>query len=313
MLDEQYRQGQVTEQTLTRCGFQADTDWDGTCAGSRPDGGSAEHMQRAKCLTHEHQVRLREEVRERAQAQKQKREADARMKAQNLVLLNQQCEGLLVNAVSAGILAPRMGAAYNPSVRDVGKASMLMFSEIKADMLTGFIFVRENASEKGKAPRCKKGTVEEATANLEPTLIRRAYDLRHSKPILRHLSNDGSDAASDARASSSLNAQRPVPAPLSVVCEPVYSASEWRLASSLLDDHQWADAVREELGEGVCVKGPTTAWARPKGVTLVPFVLHRKAYDVMVCFMMQYNRIASYALYNRIASYALYCIIKHTT
>lgn len=81
MLDEQYRQGQVTEQTLTRCGFQADTDWDGTCAGSRPDGGSAEHMQRAKCLTHEHQVRLREEVRERAQAQKQKREADARMKA----------------------------------------------------------------------------------------------------------------------------------------------------------------------------------------------------------------------------------------
>ena len=92
MLDEQYRQGQVTEQTLTRCGFQADTDWDGTCAGSRPDGGSAEHMQRAKCLTHEHQVRLREEVRERAQAQKQKREADARMKAQNLVLLNQQCE-----------------------------------------------------------------------------------------------------------------------------------------------------------------------------------------------------------------------------
>jgi hypothetical protein len=99
VLDEQYRQGQVTEQTLTRCGFQADTDWDGTCAGSRPDGGSAEHMQRAKCLTHEHQVRLREEVRERAQAQKQKREADARMKAQNLVLLNQQCEGLLVNAV----------------------------------------------------------------------------------------------------------------------------------------------------------------------------------------------------------------------
>ena len=95
--------------------------------------------------------------------------------------------------------------------------------------------------------------MEEATANLEPTLIRRAYDLRHSKPILRHLSNDGSDAASDARASSSLNAQRPVPAPLSVVCEPVYSASEWRLASSLLDDHQWADAVREELGEGVCV------------------------------------------------------------
>lgn len=31
---------------------------------------------------------------------------------------------------------------------------MLMFSKIKADMLTGFIFVRENASEKGKAPRC---------------------------------------------------------------------------------------------------------------------------------------------------------------
>ena len=40
--------------------------------------------------------------------------------------------------------------------------------------------------------------------------------------------------------------------------------------------------MREELGAGVCVEGPTTARARPKGATLVPFVLEHAPYDVMV-------------------------------
>ena len=278
LLDEQYKYGQVTDATLTRLGFQIDTRLDGSPAGCRPDGGYAEHMQRAKCLTHEHQVQLRDEVMQRAQAKKRKREDDARMKAVNFTNMNRECEKLLIKAVMQD--SPRVnhnGVCYNASARHVGLATLKMFSGLKSEHLTGFIYVRENETEHGKPPQLKKGKFELAEANTEPTLIRRAFDLRKQTPILRQAVVDAGNSAS----ATSSHAQPAPPIPVAVQLSPVYQAGERLMASDLLDDTKWTDAVREELGPGVCVKGPGTAWARPTGMRVVHFVLKRGWYELM--------------------------------
>ena len=56
LMDEQFKKGQITDTTFTRLGFQPDLTPDNVYAGDRPEGSLAEHMQRAKCLTHEAQV-----------------------------------------------------------------------------------------------------------------------------------------------------------------------------------------------------------------------------------------------------------------
>ena len=56
---------------------------------------------------------------------------------------------------------------------------------MRADRLVAFIFVRENENVRGKKCSFKKGTEAMAESGSEGTLIRRAWELRSSVPVMR--------------------------------------------------------------------------------------------------------------------------------
>ena len=253
LLDEQFEYGQVRDCTMEAMGLTCDTLPCGGDAGGRPWGARAEHMQRAKCLTHKSQQEMRIQVQREALSKKQARAEADQQKSLELTRLNVECEqAVLKLAVPATTPQPVFGPAYQPSSRDIAgalqTATVGHFSKMRSDRLAAFIFVRVNETVRGKKCMCKKGTEAQAEAGSPDTLIRRAWDVRCTMPVMRAPIREN-DAA-PTRARNAVSTSRPMLG---------YSAAQGKKASELLNDAAWVQAVHEELDCGVVAWQPAQA------------------------------------------------------
>jgi len=134
------------------------------------------------------------------------------------------------------------------------------------------VCAREHSCARGKKAACNKGTEAEARADSKPTLIRRAFDLRASKVLLRKPVGGGAGNAAGVGALSV-----PTAAPLTVYQKPCDRASD------RLKDGRWIQAVQAELGHGVRKQGNVVKWSKPNGeCRRLSLVLKRKPFHVMI-------------------------------
>jgi hypothetical protein len=164
------KNGHVHEELYDNLGFPMDQDVEGNPV-PKNQGISQEHRQRAKCLTHEHQVKLREKRLEAAMAAMNVRHVKKVKDFMDLLQMHDEC------VVELGKVAPLVD---EPSQLD-----LVHFSnhKIQVKHLKGYIHVRTwETVETPKGYKWKnKGNLQEAQAGID-CLILQAHKLR-SAPV----------------------------------------------------------------------------------------------------------------------------------
>ncbi|CAB9514787.1 expressed unknown protein [Seminavis robusta] len=172
--------GMVPESVFDELGYDMDKNPDGIEV-PKHQGISQEHRQRAKCLTHEAQVELRQAKMIAVEAALTRKFSECLTKHKTLSDLNKECEAKLQELVNdpQGLLGP-----VEPTLEN--------FGSITAPRLKAFIHVRTfptYTTDKGPKDWTgwpKKSSAAEA-ANGDRCLVRLAYDCRDKPCIMQKL------------------------------------------------------------------------------------------------------------------------------
>jgi hypothetical protein len=165
--------GHVPEDIYDKLEFPMDQDVEGNPI-PKNQGISQEHRQRAKCLTHRNQVKLREKRLESAMAAMNIRHAEKVQAFQNLVQMHDECVTELKKLA--------------PEVEEASQLELVHFShhKIQVKHLKGYIHARSwETVEKPKNHQWKnKGNLQQAQAGID-CLILQAHKLRSASLKLK--------------------------------------------------------------------------------------------------------------------------------
>jgi hypothetical protein len=217
LFEYQFMHGHVPDDKFDEFGFPQDEDPNGKKV-RREATLSQETHQRAKCLSHKHQVELRSLRRSEVEAVSKRKKAVVDNRVMKHLNVNVQCQEKL---------------------RNFGEATFEDFAKCRGDELTSFLFVRDPTISVSKLP--KKGKVADAEAGVD-CLILRAFGAR-AKPIqLRDPTDASEDTEQDAASSEPLPAHRAIE-----IIEVRTDSARWTCdeqASAFLENKDWISAVK---------------------------------------------------------------------
>lgn len=148
--------GHVPDTKLEELGFPVDRDMDGTEV-RRDATITQEARQRAKNLTHVHQVELRKERQEQIQAELTRKQADKQNKNSSQLAFNRKCEESL-------------RALMSSEQTEISDSTLEHFFKCKKDELKGFIAARNGGTVPPSS--LNKGTMQRATDGFDCLILR---------------------------------------------------------------------------------------------------------------------------------------------
>ena len=169
--------GHIPDVMYDDLGFTQDFDINGEIV-ARDANIAQEYLQRAKCLSDEFQISLREARKQQIIIKEQEKHDSSVQKKRSMLELNSDAETTLLTA---------MGTAQAPEIIGFPTAELVHFDELNKQQLKAFIHVREFNS--ATAPHgfgmstLNKSTVRACANPTHDCLLRRAYD-RRVKPII---------------------------------------------------------------------------------------------------------------------------------
>lgn len=179
LLNVFYENGHLTDNVMEQHGLPLDVDREGNIV-RRDATISGESFQRAKCITHKVQCRLRKELLDAAAAKAREKIAKDQLEQRQRYQLNRECEDKL---------KPTDGEL------SLGTATIEMFSKPLARELKAFYHVRKGCPpEDGGWPN--KGSAEEARMGIS-NLILLAYECRN-EPVLPDPDNEPDDETNES-------------------------------------------------------------------------------------------------------------------
>jgi hypothetical protein len=152
--------------TMEQHGLPIDVDGSGNEV-RRESTVSGESFQRAKCLTHNSQCRLRQDLKDQILAKKNGKLAKATLKTEQVYLLNKDCEEALTKASRKALKQP-------DGELSLEHATLELFVKPTSPLLKAFYQVRKGKPEAGWP---NKGQVKD-TENGTVTLISLAFGCR---------------------------------------------------------------------------------------------------------------------------------------
>jgi hypothetical protein len=213
LFEYQFLHGHVPDDKFDEFGFPQDEDPDGNTV-RREATLSQETHQRAKCLSHKHQVELRSLRRSEVESASRRKRAVVDNRIMKHLNVNVKCQEKLGN---------------------FGEATFEDFAKCRGDELTSFLFVRDPTISVSKLP--KKGKVADAEAGVD-VLILRAFGAR-TKPIRL---KDPSEVTEQDATSEPLPAHR-----AAEVIEVRTDSARWTCseqASAFFENKDWMSAVK---------------------------------------------------------------------
>jgi hypothetical protein len=214
LIQHQFDHGHIPDTLLEDLGFPKDRDFDGKEV-RRDATITQEARQRAKCLTHEHQMLLRKELILKRLATEKAKEAQNAINIQQLLEQNKECEERLLRLLQdadsgitknkrrkqapapvTGVIVPPapLPMVVQPSIPGPNSSS-LPFDRLTLEMmvdcclnpLKSFIRVREceNMDKTCKLPK-NKGSLELAREKEDECVLGWAYNVRN-KPVIMKL------------------------------------------------------------------------------------------------------------------------------
>jgi hypothetical protein len=184
LFEDQFQHGHVPDDKFDEFKFPKDEDPDGNLV-RREATISQETNQRSKCLSHRHQVELRNLCKSEVEAASRRKKAVVDNRIMKHFNVNVKCE-------------EKLG--------ELGDATFEDFVRCRGDELTSFLFVRDPTISVSKLP--KKGKIADAKAGVD-VLILCAFSVRTDPILLR-------DPTQDEQATKQDATSEPVPAPRAV-------------------------------------------------------------------------------------------------
>jgi hypothetical protein len=166
LLNVHYENGHLSDNVMEQHGLPIDVDASGNEV-RRESTVSGESFQRAKCLTHNSQCRLRQDLKDQIRAKKNGKLAKATLEMEQMYLLNKNCEEALTKALQKALNQP-------DGELSLEQATLDLFAKPTAPLLKAFYQVRKGKPEAGWP---KKGQVKEAE-NGTVNLISLAFSCR---------------------------------------------------------------------------------------------------------------------------------------
>ena len=165
LIEEFKQKGHIPDKTFEELGFPMDRSVDGSFVRRNADINQ-ESKQRAKVLTHAHQVELREARLWEVRSETKRKIADKIYQLKLKLMENNECEKKLKEFVN-----------------DICNATHEDFDKCKAAELKAFIIARKPSLPKSKLP--KKGSIALAITGEESNLISMAYGCRSDQNVLQ--------------------------------------------------------------------------------------------------------------------------------
>jgi hypothetical protein len=215
LIEQQFEHGHIPDTMLEDFGFPKDQDMDGKEV-RRDATISQEARQRAKCLTHKQQVKLRRELIAKHDAAEKKKEAQNSSKMQHHLNKNKECEVKLIQLLHDAesgvtkqkkrqtkvkqaqpapppvVIVPRNTPplpgpnSCSPHHLNFECLTLEIMANCVAALLHSFVYVRqcENMDKSCKIPKTK-GTVEQAKEKENEYLLGVAFKVRNKEVVLK--------------------------------------------------------------------------------------------------------------------------------
>ena len=167
---EYLKNGHVSDEVFENLGFPMDRDVDGTLI-SHNANISQECRQRAKCLTHDHQINIRMERISLIEEEIKRKEADHIAQLQILLSNNKKCEEKICNL---------LGKQYDESY--LKEVTHEVLDKCNGNELKSFILVRKTELPKSKLPQ--KGKIIDAIKG-ENNLLSIAFGCKEMNNIVK--------------------------------------------------------------------------------------------------------------------------------